>query len=347
MNVFISSVVRNFEHYRAAAKKAVSLLGHTPVMCEDFGARPYSSEVACMTEVDQADVVVLILGADFGFKTNTGESVTQQEFHRAKAANKPILAFLEEIPVEDDQKRFHWEVSDYVDGLFRSTFTGDRDLSDKIIQGLSQLAASRSAISEQEFVQHLQNRSNSRNWNSRPREDRLELVFLPQPTLSGTLRSMHTQHDEFFLKLSQAGLVSIKGGYKSFNEGDITGLDAEEASWRHHDNGMSWLSIPLAAPGKGGEYFASYYISPSRLKRFAEEAFSLISRGKGGWFQLGIYGISHQVYAEPPSTPASSMSMPHRIEKNIEERKLLIPASQGVFNQWLEDALFRIGRKLS
>lgn len=346
MNVFISSVVRNFEHYRATAKKAVSLLGHTPVMCEDFGARPYSSEVACMTEVDQADVVVLILGADFGFKTHTGESVTQQEFHRAKAANKPILAFLEEVPVEDDQKRFHWEVSDYVDGLFRSTFTGERDLSDKIIQGLSQLAASRSAISEQEFVQHLQNRSNSRNWNSQPREDRLELVFLPQPILSGTLRSMHTQHDEFFLKLSQAGLVSIKGGYKSFNEGDITGLDAE-VSWRHHDNGMSWLSIPLGAPAKDGEYFSSYYISPSRLKRFAEEAFSLISRGKGGWFQLGIYGISHQVYAEPPTTPASSMSMPYRTETNIEERKLLIPASQGVFNQWLEDALFRIGRKLS
>ncbi len=130
MNVFISSVVSNFEHYRAAAKKAVSLLGHTPVMCEDFGARPYSSEVACMTEVDQADVVVL-------------------------------------------------------------------------------------------------------------------------------------------------------------------------------------------------------------------------SRGKGGWFQLGIYGISHQVYAEPPTTPASSMSMPHRSEKNIEERKLLIPASQGIFNQWLEDASFRIERKLS
>lgn len=57
MNVFISSVIRNFESYRAAAKKAVTLLGHVPVMCEDFGARPYSSQEACMTEVEQADAV--------------------------------------------------------------------------------------------------------------------------------------------------------------------------------------------------------------------------------------------------------------------------------------------------
>lgn len=104
MNVFISSVVRNFESYRAAAKKAVTLLGHVPVMCEDFGARPYSSQEACMTEVEQADVVVLVLGADFGFRTASGESVTQQEFRRARAADKPILAFLHDVDVEGLQQ---------------------------------------------------------------------------------------------------------------------------------------------------------------------------------------------------------------------------------------------------
>lgn len=51
MKVFVSSVVRNFELYRAAAKKAHCEVIH-PVMCEDFGERPYSSQVACMTEVD-------------------------------------------------------------------------------------------------------------------------------------------------------------------------------------------------------------------------------------------------------------------------------------------------------
>jgi hypothetical protein len=104
VKVFISSVVRNFEVYRAAARRAVGLLQHQAIMCEDFGARPDSSEVACMTEVDQADVVVVILGADFGFKTPTGESVTQQEFRRARAGGKRVLAFLQDVPVEGHQE---------------------------------------------------------------------------------------------------------------------------------------------------------------------------------------------------------------------------------------------------
>ena len=32
MKVFVSSVVSGFEHYLAAARKVVSLLGHTPVL---------------------------------------------------------------------------------------------------------------------------------------------------------------------------------------------------------------------------------------------------------------------------------------------------------------------------
>ncbi|WP_256349745.1 DUF4062 domain-containing protein, partial [Pseudomonas gingeri] len=141
-------VVRNFESYRTAAKKAVTLLGHVPVTCEDFGARPYSSQEACMTEVEQADVVVLVLGADFGFRTASGESVTQQEFRRARAADKPILAFLHDVDVEGLQQEFRWEVSDYVDGLFRATFVNEQELSDGIVRALNQLNTNRSAVSE-------------------------------------------------------------------------------------------------------------------------------------------------------------------------------------------------------
>lgn len=59
-----------------------------------------------MTEVDQADIVVLILGAEFGYQTSSGESVTQQEFRRAKAGGKPILAFLQERQLRGSSKIF-------------------------------------------------------------------------------------------------------------------------------------------------------------------------------------------------------------------------------------------------
>lgn len=347
MNVFISSVVRNFEQYRAVAKKAVTLLGHMPVMCEEFGARPYSSQEACMTEVDQADVVVLILGADFGFTTSTGESVTQQEFRRAKAGGKPVLAFLEDVEVEGPQRNFRSEVSDYVDGLFRATFTDEHDLSDGIVRALSQLTISRNAISEQEFVQRLQQRKSygqGSNWNSAAR---FELAFLPQPVLSGTLRAVHSQHEAFFLKLCQAGLGVLKDGYNDFDQGETTGLDTKNVVWRYHDCGMSWLSVSLVTPSKTNDPFASYYISPSRVRAVAEAAFGLISQGKGGWFQLGLYNLTYQVFQEPPAVPSNTLSIRHSSEHQVEERHLLIPASQAAYNRWMDDVLFRIGRKLS
>lgn len=104
MRVFISSVIRNFEIYRAAARKAVGLLQHEAIMCEDFGARSESSEVACMSEVDQADVVVVILGADFGFQTPTGESVTQQEFRVHGLVGRGYLPSFKMFPLKVTKK---------------------------------------------------------------------------------------------------------------------------------------------------------------------------------------------------------------------------------------------------
>lgn len=324
MKVFVSSVVKNFEQYRAAAKKAVSLLGHTPVMCEDFGARPYSSQEACMTEVDQADVVVLILGADFGFQTSSGESVTQQEFRRAKAGGKQILAFLQDASVEGAQQEFRWEVSDYVDGLFRATFTNAHELSDGIVRALSQLAISREAISDQDFIHQLQQRPNSRQWGSPNEEARLELAFLPQPRIAGSLRVVHAQHEAFFLKLCQAGLSVLKAGYDDFDNAELTGLDTKGLVWRHHDSGMSWLSISLANPSNSSNHFDSFYISPSRVKKAAQAAFDVLSEGRGGWFQLGLYGVAYKLFAEPPVGSSHSISMPHRTEQKLEERHLMI-----------------------
>ncbi|WP_223813491.1 DUF4062 domain-containing protein [Pseudomonas caricapapayae] len=44
MKVFISSVVKGFEHFRAAVKDAVETLDMKPIMSEHFGARTYSEE---------------------------------------------------------------------------------------------------------------------------------------------------------------------------------------------------------------------------------------------------------------------------------------------------------------
>ncbi|MFV3338783.1 DUF4062 domain-containing protein [Pseudomonas sp. NY15349] len=347
MKVFVSSVVSGFEQYRAAARKAITLLGHTPVMCEDFGARPYSSQHACMTEVDQADVVVLILGANFGYQTETGESVTQQEFRRAKASGKPILAFLETVEMEERQKAFSWEVSDYLDGLFRVTFSDQYQLSDGIVQGLNQMSVNRKAISEQEFVQRLQQRNSIGRWGGYDHEARLEVAFLSQPETVGTLRVAHAQHEALFLKLCQAGLGTLKGGYKDYDTADQTGIDTPEVKWRHHESGLCTLSISLANTSTSRSMLDSFYLSPSKVRQGAEVAFSLLSEGKSGWFQIGLYGVGHKLFAEPPATPANSISTPFRSTENLEERSLLIPATPAAYRHWLDEVMFRFERKMS
>lgn len=39
MNFFISSLISGFEDKREAVKRAITVLGHKPVMAEGFGAR--------------------------------------------------------------------------------------------------------------------------------------------------------------------------------------------------------------------------------------------------------------------------------------------------------------------
>lgn len=347
MDVFISSVVQNYSGYRAAAKKAVTLVHHRPVMCEDFGARPDSSEVVCMTEVDQADVLIVILGADFGFKTSTGESVTQQEFRRARASRKRVLAFLQDVSVAGPQADFRKEVSDYVDGLFRVTFSTEQELFEGIVQALSQLAVIREAASEEQFVERLRTRMVPNHWGRRSLETRFELAFMPQPATPGSLRRVHEEHESFFLRLCQAGLGTVKKGYQDFDQGDYTGIDTESVLWRYHDSGLTWLSIALSTPSSADNYFSSFYVSPSQVRKLAEASFDLIADKKNGWFQLGLYDLSNRIFREPPSTSTSTMTMPFQSLQQIEERRLLIPASHAEYKRWLDDAFFLWSRKLA
>ena len=137
MKVFISSLIAGFESYRDAARRAVSTLRNEPIMAEDFGAQPNSSQIACLQGVRSADVVVLVLGSDYGFvPTGSTISATHQEYREARET-RPILAFIQQgIDAQPEQKAFIDEVQAWEGGLFRSSFNNAIDLQDGITRAL-------------------------------------------------------------------------------------------------------------------------------------------------------------------------------------------------------------------
>jgi hypothetical protein len=94
MKIFISSLISGFEPFREAVKSAVATLRHEAVMAEDFGAQPNSPQVACLQGVRSADLVVLLLGASYGYpQRSSGLSATHEEYLEARDT-KPMLVFV-------------------------------------------------------------------------------------------------------------------------------------------------------------------------------------------------------------------------------------------------------------
>jgi hypothetical protein len=146
MKVFISSVMHDFDDMRAAAVAAVNSLGYEPITAETFAAGVSSPRVACLQGVREADVVVLILGAEYGAAQRvSGLSATHEEYREAKD-HRPVIAFVQEgVEREPAQQEFVREVQDWSGGLFRGGFRTADQLRDSITQALHRFELSAAA----------------------------------------------------------------------------------------------------------------------------------------------------------------------------------------------------------
>lgn len=134
--VFISSVMRGFEAERAAARAAVVSLRQEPVMAEDFGAKPYSPEVACLEGVRASDIYVGLFGSRYGSLTPSERSVTGEEFLEARRLGLPILCFEQQGTKESEQEAFLKRVKDYSEGYVVESFRTPEELTPKVVQAL-------------------------------------------------------------------------------------------------------------------------------------------------------------------------------------------------------------------
>ena len=141
MKIFISSLIGGFGPFRAAARRAVETLRHTPVMAEDFGAVPSSPQVACLQGVRQSDIIALVLGEGYGpVQPGSGLSATHEEYREARGT-KQVLAFVQQgVAPEPRQAEFIAEVQGWEGGLFRGGFADAEELQAGIIRALHDVA---------------------------------------------------------------------------------------------------------------------------------------------------------------------------------------------------------------
>ncbi|BCT93703.1 hypothetical protein LYSHEL_27300 [Lysobacter helvus] len=141
MKVFISSLITGLEAERAAVKQAVELLRHEAVMAENFGSQAKSPQIACLTGLRQADLVVLILDTRYGAKQGSGLSATHEEYREARG-RKPILTFIKQGEAEPDQVALISEAGSWESGLFRESFSSPEQLRDLVTRALHEYTLS-------------------------------------------------------------------------------------------------------------------------------------------------------------------------------------------------------------
>lgn len=140
MKVFISSVRRGLASERDYLPDLIRATGNVPMRFEDFGAQALTSRGACLGGVQDADVYILILGAEYGMETgDSGVAATEEEFNVAMERGIPILVFVKAgITPEPAQQTFMDRVGNYQEGRFWAEFADNAQLGIRVTKALNE-----------------------------------------------------------------------------------------------------------------------------------------------------------------------------------------------------------------
>ncbi|RJS91143.1 DUF4062 domain-containing protein [Salinisphaera sp. Q1T1-3] len=349
--VFISSVIEGYQEIRQAARRAVEIMGFKPITVEtDLPAKAYSPEQACLTEVSQADMYIVIAGERFGYRTDSGLSVTQTEYREAQKTQRPTLVFIEQVQPEADQESFIDELQDYAAGLFRRTFSSPDELKDEIVQALRQLDENQRAASEKDFQRRLEQATASHQharWSSDPNQPTLTAAWWPQPPHDIDLSRLENHLDDYFDIACAQGLLAKRAGYESVSGPDHVGFASQDHQIRLFEDGLI-LYRGIATPPQTSRHnpLSGMFVAPSQIRAYALAASHLFD-ATGAWCHIALTGMSNKHFAEPPSAEQRSMSMPMMATENVARNRCLIPYTSDRYQQFIDRAIDQFGRELS
>lgn len=152
--VFVSSVVRGFEEFRKAARRGIEAAQCEPVLVnEDLPSKDDSSRNACLDQLETCDALVLIIGARGGFQTPSGKLVVEEEYEHARRKKLRVFVFVQDGVAHDDgASRLVAQVSNYIGGKLRTTFSDPASLEHQVSHALTEARLSQSARSSEPSI---------------------------------------------------------------------------------------------------------------------------------------------------------------------------------------------------
>jgi hypothetical protein len=143
LQIFISGTQDDLQPERQAVAETIRALGHTPLMAETYGAQPMPSYDAIREMIARADIYLGVYGARYGWKMESGVSVTEFEFTEFRRTRPSrILVYVKDCTPEDEQAAFLDRVQHFKAGYFRRPrFTNPTQLAEWVKEDLAQLIA--------------------------------------------------------------------------------------------------------------------------------------------------------------------------------------------------------------
>lgn len=169
-----------FEEERLIAKAAIESLGLTPVMAENFGARPHSSQQVCLEGVQESDCYLGIFGERYGFVSKSGRSITHEEFDEARKRAIPTLLVVKKPAPKRDPALadFLKSTGSYEDGLYFGNYHTHTDLATAVTRALNTLV-NRSAPGANPQAANAKLREILKSDSRHPQNTSISLIVVP------------------------------------------------------------------------------------------------------------------------------------------------------------------------
>lgn len=339
---FVSSVIQGFESFRQSVESSLLAMDYRPIMAEKLSSRAYSSETACLSEVQTCDVYILVLGEKYGFKTNEEISVTQAEYRTALKYKKPILIFIQDILMERDQELFKKEVEKYHEGFFRTKFSSNEELKDLVVQALRQFEKEADSANQEQFLarigQVLPLKSNSRQ------DTKGVVIFWPQPGIEIDLEEVESYADSIFVNICKVKAASLKDGFKVLSKKDVVSILSDKTEMHFYNDGLVVFQFSTEIEKNDMMSFNFYYASPTRFQTIANAA-AVFLNSKVAWVGVGLLGMENRYFDEPVKGNTTTVPMfnsPYELGM-----KLFTPFTAGSYESWLDVQIKKFKRTFS